>query len=104
MVVGAQRLARRCAAADLAAALRGGSAEAVVVLDKPWLLGVLTDDRVIAAGEDLTLADPLGELLDLPLASVEIEATVASGGEAVAWEELGAVVAACDLLDLDLPP
>jgi hypothetical protein len=74
-----------------------------VVLDAPWLLGVLPDTRVVSAGPDFELAEPLAELLDLPLASEADQSTVDGAGEFVLWSELGAVVAACELMDLDVP-
>ncbi|HEU5475465.1 MAG TPA: hypothetical protein VFV67_32880 [Actinophytocola sp.] len=79
-------------------------AEDCVVLDAPWPLGVLPDDRVVSAGEDFALAPSLAEVLDLSLATTEVPATVDSSGEYVPWADLGAVVAACDLLDLPVPP
>lgn len=73
------------------------------VLDAPWFLGVLPDDRVVSAGPDFALAEPLAELLDLPLASEDVRSTVDSTGEFVLWSELGAVVAACALLGFEVP-
>jgi hypothetical protein len=85
--------------------LAGQAIEAsdAMVLDGPWLLGALPDDRVVSAGEDFALAEPLADLLDLPLASATLESIVDSSGEHVPWTELGAVVAACELLDLEIP-
>jgi hypothetical protein len=85
--------------------VRGLSGEAVladdcVVLDAPWLLAVLRPERVVAALDD-DAAEPLAELLDLPLASES--AGDVSGGELVPWSELGAVVVAAELLGFDLP-
>jgi hypothetical protein len=74
-----------------------------VVLDGPWSLGMLPDHVVVSAGEDFGLAEPLAELLDLPLASEETESTVDDAGEPVQWSELGAVVAACELLGIEVP-
>jgi hypothetical protein len=74
-----------------------------VVLDGPWLLDVLPESQVISAGSDFGLAEPLAELLDLPLASEVIESTVDDAGEPVPWSDLGAVVAACELLGIDVP-
>ncbi|MGQ0837004.1 sacsin N-terminal ATP-binding-like domain-containing protein [Actinokineospora sp.] len=73
------------------------------VLDAPWLLAVLTDEQVISAGPDFALAEPLADLLDLPLASDEVAGEVVSAGETVPWAELGAVAAACELLGVDVP-
>jgi hypothetical protein len=78
-------------------------AEDCVVLDAPWLLGVLPDGRVVSAGDDFALAAPLAEVLDLPLASATVESIVDGPGEFVSWAELGAVVAACDLLGVPVP-
>ncbi|HEV2783877.1 MAG TPA: hypothetical protein VGX25_31205 [Actinophytocola sp.] len=79
------------------------AAEDCAVLDEPWLLGLVPDDRLVCAGDDFTLAPALAELLDLPLASETVQLTVDSAGEWVGWAELGAVVAACDLLGLEVP-
>jgi hypothetical protein len=78
-------------------------AEDCVVLDAPWLLGVLQDGCVVSAGDDFLLAAPLAEVLDLPLASSTTESIVDNAGEFVSWAELGAVVAACDLLGVPVP-
>ncbi|MEV4310930.1 hypothetical protein [Actinocrispum sp. NPDC049592] len=75
-------------------------ADDCVVLDAPWLLAVLRAERVVAALDD-DAAEPLAELLDLPLASES--AGDVSGGELVPWSELGAVVVAAELLGFDLP-
>lgn len=75
-----------------------------LVLDAPWVLQVVEPERMIAAGADFTLAEPLAELLDLPLAGEEIDATLTGAGEPVRWAELGAVVDACDLAGIPVPP
>ncbi|MBB5956520.1 hypothetical protein FHS29_003106 [Saccharothrix tamanrassetensis] len=75
-------------------------ADDVVVLDLPWLLGVLPGSQVLAAEGS---AEVLAELLALPLASEEITGEVADEGDEVVWAELGAVRLACDLLGVDLP-
>ncbi|HET9139605.1 sacsin N-terminal ATP-binding-like domain-containing protein [Actinophytocola sp.] len=82
---------------------RVAAAEDCVVLDAPWLLGVLPPDRVVSAGEDFALAPALAEVLDLPVASAEVPPTVDTEGDWVAWSDLGAVVAMCDLLDIPVP-
>ncbi len=74
-----------------------------LVLDGPWLLGVTEPDRVVGAGQDFTLAEPLAELLDLPLASDAVDAEVTTIGDFVRWADLGAVVEACDLAGLPVP-
>lgn len=97
-------------------ALSGGAerAEDAVVLDRPWLLAVLPEARVLAwAGPDGPQGpadDPgdgpeaaLAELLNLDLASEVVDATPDGPGEPVAWAELGAVRLACALLDLPVP-
>jgi hypothetical protein len=71
-----------------------------VVLDVPWLAPVT--DAYVAV--DFDLAQPLAELLDIPLASEAGSAPPESLGEPVRWTELGAVVDVCDLIDLDVPP
>ncbi|MCS7478933.1 sacsin N-terminal ATP-binding-like domain-containing protein [Umezawaea endophytica] len=87
---------------DRVRVLTGAAAPAddVVVLDLPWLLGVLPPETVLAADGG---ADALAELLALPLASEEVDGTPTTEGDAVAWHELGAVRLACELLGVDLP-
>ncbi|GLZ42577.1 ATP-binding protein [Actinokineospora sp. NBRC 105648] len=74
-----------------------------VVLDAPWLLAVLDEDQVVSAGPDFALAEPLAELLDLPLATEEVGGDITSAAEPVPWNDLGAVAAACELLDVAIP-
>jgi hypothetical protein len=69
------------------------------VLDAPWLAPVT--DAYVAV--DFDLAEPLAELLDIPLASEAAPPTPESTGEPVRWADLGAVVEACDLADLPVP-
>ncbi|HEX6353450.1 sacsin N-terminal ATP-binding-like domain-containing protein [Actinophytocola sp.] len=71
-----------------------------VVLDVPWL--ALVTDAYVAV--DFDLAESLAELLDVPVASEAAPTTPDSAGEPVRWADLGAVVDACDLADLDVPP
>lgn len=68
------------------------------VLDVPWLAPVT--DAYVAV--DFDLAEPLAELLDIPLAS-EAAPRSESTGEPVRWSDLGAVVEVCDLVDLEVP-
>ncbi|MGH3762761.1 sacsin N-terminal ATP-binding-like domain-containing protein [Actinophytocola sp.] len=75
-----------------------------LVLDAPWLLGVVEPERVIGAGPDPALAEPLAELLDLPLAAEVVTGTVTGSAEPVRWADLGAVVDACDLAGIAVPP
>ncbi|QUQ69462.1 sacsin N-terminal ATP-binding-like domain-containing protein [Kutzneria sp. CA-103260] len=78
------------------------SGEQVVVLDSPWLLAAFAPDQVVAADPDD--AEPLAELLDLPLAADEVDADALIGdGQPVSWSDLGAVVAASELLDRPVP-
>lgn len=90
---------------DLVRTLDGKAhaAAGCVVLDAPWLLSVLPEDRVVSAGDDFELAEPLAELLNLPLASEEFGSTVDKPGERVDWADMGAVVAACELTGIELP-
>ncbi|GAA3026964.1 sacsin N-terminal ATP-binding-like domain-containing protein [Actinokineospora globicatena] len=83
--------------------LAGTVATDCVVLDAPWLLTVLPEDQVVAAGPDFALAEPLAELLDLPLATEESAGEVISAADPVPWSDLGAVAAACELLAADIP-
>jgi hypothetical protein len=75
-----------------------------LVLDVPWVLPVVEPERAVAAGPDFALAEPLAELLDLPLASEELAATVIGAADLVRWADLGAVVDACDLAGIPVPP
>jgi hypothetical protein len=84
---------------ELVRTLDGDVTDNAIVLDYPWL-APLTDAYV--AAEDLS--EPLAELLDIPLASESIAVKLTTAGEQVNWSELGAVVDACDVADLDLPP
>ncbi|MGH3879675.1 MAG: sacsin N-terminal ATP-binding-like domain-containing protein [Actinophytocola sp.] len=74
-----------------------------LVLDAPWVLGVVEPERVVGVGDDFTLAEPLADLLDLPLASEVVTGTVAGVAEPVSWADLGAVVDACDLAGFAVP-
>nr|WP_106185966.1 hypothetical protein [Umezawaea tangerina] len=76
------------------------AADDVVVLDLPWLLGVLPPEGVLAADGG---AEALAELLALPLASEEVVGAPTTEGDEVSWHELGAVRLACDLLGVELP-
>jgi hypothetical protein len=89
---------------DLIRALSGDAVPAgdVAVLDRPWLLPVLSAARAVAARPgDLDAA--LADLLNVPLASELITDQPTSSGEPVAWAELGAVRLACSLLDTPVP-
>ncbi|MFI6101779.1 sacsin N-terminal ATP-binding-like domain-containing protein [Lentzea sp. NPDC051213] len=74
-------------------------AEDVVVLDHPWLLGLVPASRVLLADGSEDLAD----LLDLALASEEFDGSPDHVGEVVQWHDLGAVRMACELLEVALP-
>ncbi|MCT2582713.1 sacsin N-terminal ATP-binding-like domain-containing protein [Actinophytocola gossypii] len=75
-----------------------------VVLDAPWVLGVLAPERAVTVGLDFDLAEPLADLLDLPLATEVVVGVVRERAEPVAWTDLGAVVDACDLVGVPVPP
>jgi hypothetical protein len=75
------------------------AADDVVVLDHPWLLGVVPASRVLLADGSEELAD----LLDLALASEEFDGSPDHVGEVVSWQDLGAVRMACELLSVALP-
>ncbi|GAA4889298.1 sacsin N-terminal ATP-binding-like domain-containing protein [Saccharopolyspora cebuensis] len=75
-----------------------------VVLDEPWMLGVLDAPLVVAGGSpDGFDAEALAELLDLPLASEENTMRVAGQGERRPWTEVARVATACELLGVTLP-
>ncbi|WP_263250776.1 sacsin N-terminal ATP-binding-like domain-containing protein [Saccharopolyspora rosea] len=75
-----------------------------VVLDDPWMLGVLEAPLVVAGGspEDFD-AEALAELLDLPLASEENTHQVVGQGRTQQWHEVARVPAACELLAVAVP-
>jgi hypothetical protein len=85
-------------------------AEDAVLLDRPWFLGVLPEDRVLAArvlpvDEDAEF-DPieaLAELCGIELASEVVTAAPELDGEPVAWSDLGAIRLACSLLGVHVP-
>ncbi|MDA3630817.1 ATP-binding protein [Saccharopolyspora sp. WRP15-2] len=76
-----------------------------VVLDEPWMLGVLEAPLVIAGGSpDCFDAEALAELLDLPLASDENTMQVVGEGRTQRWPDVARVPAACEILGIPLPP
>ncbi|MCP2169283.1 sacsin N-terminal ATP-binding-like domain-containing protein [Goodfellowiella coeruleoviolacea] len=74
-----------------------------VVLDAPWLLGVIPAGRVVVADPTTAPAEALAELLDVPLATETVHAEVTDEGELVHWRDLSAVGLACDLLGVPVP-
>ncbi|MDQ2881957.1 MAG: ATP-binding protein, partial [Actinomycetota bacterium] len=76
-------------------------ADRAVVLDSPWLAGVLPAGELISGGDPGALAD----LLDLPLASERVapELLNANGGATVRWVELVEVVAVCAAAGIAVP-
>ncbi len=76
-------------------------ADRAVVLDSPWLAGVLPAGELISGGDPGALAD----LLDLPLASERVapELLDATGGATVRWVELVEVVAVCAAAGIAVP-
>lgn len=74
-------------------------AEDAYVLDQPWLAGVADPDLTVAGGAP----DALAELLDLPLASERLSATVVSSGREVPWAALPEAAAACERLGRAVP-
>lgn len=93
-------------------------AEDAVLLDRPWFLGVLPEDRILAArvlpakpqpiGEPVVEAEfdaieALAELCNIALASEVVTATPETPGDPVEWAELGAIRLACSLLGVDVP-
>ncbi|MCP2259525.1 hypothetical protein LX15_003230 [Streptoalloteichus tenebrarius] len=74
-------------------------ADDAVVLDVPWLLGVLDPGRVVAGGR----AESLAELLDLPLAADEVVGEVRGAGRELDWSDLDGVADACGLTGRALP-
>ncbi|PZS38115.1 MAG: histidine kinase, partial [Pseudonocardiales bacterium] len=76
-------------------------ADRAVVLDSPWLAGVLPAGELVSGGDPGVLAD----LLDLPLASERVapELLDAAGATTVRWVELVDVVAVCAAAGLVVP-
>ncbi|MPZ80128.1 MAG: hypothetical protein GEV28_06935 [Actinophytocola sp.] len=74
-----------------------------LVLNAPWVLGVVDQERVVGVGYDFVLAESLAELLDLPPATEIVVGDVRGEAEPVRWADLGAVVDACDLAGLAVP-
>lgn len=87
---------------ELVRATTGEVTDNGVVLNEPWLVPVT--ENYVSAGPDFALAEPLAELLDLPMATDAAPDTVDGTGTAVRWADLGAVTEVCDLVDLDVPP
>ncbi len=73
--------------------------DAAVVLDAPWPAAVLPAGQLVGGGDPVALA----ELLDLPLATEVVEATVPAAGHPVGWTELVEVVLACRQLGIEVP-
>ncbi|HEX2301070.1 MAG TPA: ATP-binding protein, partial [Pseudonocardiaceae bacterium] len=84
-------------------AMTGAVADAarVAVLDAPWLAAVLPAGELAAGGDPAALAD----LLDLPLASEQVRASLldSHAGRTVPWSELVEVVAVCAAAGLPVP-
>jgi len=82
-------------------ALDGSAADVdvAVVLDLPWLAAALPAAETVLGGDPAALA----ELLDLPLASEVVVATVDGDGRAARWAELPEVVVACQTLGVAVP-
>lgn len=76
-------------------------ADRAVVLDLPWLTGVLPAGELVSGGDPGALAD----LLDLPLASERgaPELLDAAGGATMRWVDLVEVVAVCAAAGLAVP-
>lgn len=88
---------------DRVRTLTGGVADAgdAAVLDAPWLLAVWRADRLVAA-QSWSDAEPLAELLDVPLATERTTARVTSDGDYAAWSGLPAVVEVAAILEIPL--
>ncbi|MPY77200.1 MAG: molecular chaperone Hsp90 [Actinophytocola sp.] len=77
-------------------------ADAVGVLDVPWLLGVV-DPATLLAADTVAAAGALADVLDVPLASERAAGTVVSEGELVGLSDLSAVCVVAELLGIDVP-
>ena len=97
---------------DSVRTISGETADAAdaVLLDRPWFLAALPENRVLAARvlpvtEDVEF-DPienLAELCNIALASEVVTAAPELDGEPVAWSDLGAIRLACSLLGVHVP-
>ncbi|MGH3603404.1 MAG: sacsin N-terminal ATP-binding-like domain-containing protein, partial [Pseudonocardiaceae bacterium] len=76
-------------------------ADRAVVLDSPWLAGVLPAGELVSGGDAGALAD----LLDLPLATERVSPALLDGaaGATVRWADLVEVVAVCAAAGLAVP-
>lgn len=74
--------------------------DVAMVLDAPWPAAVLPANELVIGGDPVALA----ELLDLPLATDVVAASVDGEGISTAWAELGEVVVACHTLGIGVPP
>lgn len=76
-------------------------AEDAAVLDRPWLLGLWQPAELVAA-TDFADAEPLADLLDLPLAG-ELSTAEIVGGDYATWRDMPAVGEVAQLLGIELP-
>ncbi|WP_236797026.1 sacsin N-terminal ATP-binding-like domain-containing protein [Amycolatopsis sp. GM8] len=74
-------------------------AEQAAVLDRPWLAAVWPTARLVAVPAG---AEHLAELLDVPLLSELVSASLPEG-EFMEWSELTAVRLAAEMLDIPFP-
>ncbi len=76
----------------------GSAGAGAVVLDHPWLLGVLPARQVVLCGlpVDTGAAALLADILDLPVASDRLRADVVGEGAAATWDDAVAVAFAAD--------
>ncbi len=72
-----------------------------LVLDRPHLAAVVPAERIVFGAFDTAAA--LADLLDLPVASTAVHATVTGVGETSVWDREPGAILACAALGLDLP-
>ncbi|MGA9871404.1 MAG: ATP-binding protein, partial [Rhodococcus sp. (in: high G+C Gram-positive bacteria)] len=72
-----------------------------VVLDRPWLVGVVPADVAVLSSMDT--ASTLARVLDVRTASDAIEADIVGVGRVSSWDREPGAVLACAALGLELP-
>ncbi|WP_072805288.1 sacsin N-terminal ATP-binding-like domain-containing protein [Rhodococcoides yunnanense] len=75
--------------------------EDAIVLDRPWLVGVVPSD--VAVLSSMATAATLSAILDVRMSSESIQGVVMGVGRVSSWDREPGAVLACAALGLDLP-